>query len=1041
MQTVQSLDPTLFQENRLPARALFAQQSAVKEVCLDGTWHFSYYDSPREATTLFLKKKHIAEMQSIEVPSHFPLQGYGVPQYTNTVYPWDGLDAIRPPQIPEQNPTGCYAKLIPINTEEMQKDIILRFDGVDSALYLYVNGEFVGYKEDSFSPGEFLITPYLQTGENLISVMVLRYCTGSWLEDQDFWRMGGIFRSVKLLFCEKTRITDVFVRPKLTNDGCTEAEVSFEVKTSYKKDYTYHLTIEGKEQTVQRIDSKEETKEKDTYTDTKKDADTTTITIPFENPKLWSAEVPNLYQYTLALKENGTTVDSVSDHFGFRKIEIKDRTIYLNGKRLILRGVNRHEFDPYKGRVIDEALIEKDILLMKRNNINALRTSHYPNHPYVYELCDKLGLYLMDEINLETHGTWMVAGQPEKKSYTIPDDKIEWRDAVLDRAISMTGRDKNHPSILFYSCGNESYGGSVIDEVASYFRSLNDNKLVHYEGIFHDRRYNNSSDVESQMYAKIEDIQAYLKTGDKPFLLCEYAHAMGNSVGNLDEYVALEDEGEAYCGGFIWDFVDQSLILDGKEMAGLGFSGPTDGYFCINGLVDGLRTPSAKLEQVAYSYSPIAIHIQSGFEEDNSKKTNKLNNNDASRHIDNAIGQPTINGEDNKGLRKNKEEIVIRNKNLFTTTEQYDFFYSYTLDGIEVETGSLDVEIGPLETKAYPFPALKHEKNKEERGEYQLIVRAAQKADTPWAKKGHTIVSVGCVIENPKYSGKEHTDDSEKKERVANSPLIAGDMHTGHRQGNFSFLIHHHFGQIVAIQHKMLNLLQSPIKMEFWRAPTDNDIGVNPLLPSMDCKLASLYQVAERFRIEKDVFYTTIRCGMYPVEVSYRFVGNTVVMEIEPPAFEANIPCFGISFSIDKSYQNVSYYGNEMKESYVDRRGGNVLRQVSFNPYKDQKPYLHPQEYGNRVGVRSLTLTDNNHKGMTITANRSFECSVLPYSCHELEEATYIHDLPTTDKLHVRILEGQSGVGGDDSWGAPVHEKYRYTGPREKWVVEIEVFE
>ncbi|MGB4407842.1 MAG: glycoside hydrolase family 2 TIM barrel-domain containing protein [Sphaerochaeta sp.] len=989
MQAEQSLDPTVFQENRLPVHTLFSSHSAVREVSLNGTWHFCYYDSPQEATSLFLKQKHIAQMQSIKVPAHFPLQGYGVAQYTNTVYPWDGLDAIRPPEIPGQNPTGCYAKVYAVSREEMDKDLILRFDGVDSALYLYVNGEYVGYKEDSFSPGEFLISPYVHEGDNLISAMVLRYSTGSWLEDQDFWRMPGIFRSVNLLVCEKARITDLFVRPTLENEYKT-GKVSFEVSTSQVGDYECHITLDMQENTYKR----------------------TSITI--DNPKLWSSEEPNLYYYTLELRAHGTVLDTVTGHFGFRQVEIRGRTLYLNGKRLILRGVNRHEFDPYKGRFITEELITKDLHLMKQNNINALRTSHYPNHPYVYELCDKLGIYMMDEINLETHGTWMVAGRVEKKSYTIPDDKLQWRNAVLDRAISMTGRDKNHPAILFYSCGNESYGGAVISEVASYFRSLANNTLVHYEGIFHDRRYNNTSDVESQMYAKVESIREYLKTGDKPFLLCEYAHAMGNSVGNLDEYVALEDEGEAYCGGFIWDFVDQSLIVGGKEKAGFGFGGPTDGYFCINGLVDGLRNPSAKLQQVAYSYSPITI-----------------------------------------GIRRDTQggSIVIRNKNLFVSTEQYDFPYSYTLDGTVIETGMLDVAVGPLETRSYPIPALRHkkeqreEKQKEEeqrdveKEEYQLIVRAVQKADTPWAKKGHTIVSVGSLVEN--FDTPREVEDKEKEngKTGTNNALIAGDMHTGHRHGNFSFLINHHLGELVAIQHKMLNILQSPVKMEFWRAPTDNDIGVNPLLPYRDCKLASLYQMAEGFHLEGDVFHTTIRCGAYQVKVSYRFVNNKVIMEIEAPKFSSDIPCFGISFSLDKSYQKVSYYGNEMRESYCDRKGGNVLGRVSFNPYEDQKPYLHPQEYGNRFDVRSLTLTDSKNKGMTIRSNRSFECSVLPYSCHELEEATYIHDLPDTDKLHVRILEGQSGVGGDDSWGAPVHEKYRYRGPKEKWVVEIEMFE
>jgi beta-galactosidase len=978
MQCKQSLDPTVFQENRLPAHALFAKSEAVKEISLDGVWNFSYFETPEEATSDFLDIALLNNMQSIEVPSHFALQGYGVAQYTNTVYPWDGLHAIRPPAIPDLNPTGCYAKIIPFSREDLEKDIIIRFDGVDSALYLYVNGTYVGYKEDSFSPGEYFISPFLREGENVISVMVLRFSTGSWLEDQDFWRIPGIFRSVRLLICERIRIVDVFVRPSLSDDYRT-GEVSFDVTPSQKGKYEYQILINRQEYHGLKISLK--------------------------NPLLWSAEAPNLYQYTVVLKQDDCVLDSITGHFGFRKIEIRGKTVYLNGKRLILRGVNRHEFDPYKGRAIDEALIKKDLFLMKQHNINALRTSHYPNHPYVYDLCDQLGIYVMDEINLETHGTWMVAGKAEKKPYTLPDDKQEWREAVLDRARSMVMRDKNHPSILFYSCGNESFGGPIIDEVAAYFKSLSDNRLVHYEGIFHDRRYDLSSDVESRMYAKVPEIREYFKYGEKPFLLCEYAHAMGNSVGNLDEYVALEDESDMYTGGFIWDFVDQSLIQDGKELCGLGFSSPTDGYFCINGLVDGQRNISAKLQQVAYSYSPVTI----------------------------AFVKDIVNRE------KQAQEIKIRNKNLFITTDGYEFFYSYTVDGFEMETGSLDVALGPLEAKVYsipPFgtlgsPAVKDRCSLD--GELQLIVRVAQKHDTPWAKEGHTIVSTGKVI-----GYVEHERPSQSREAAT---LIEGDMHTGHRYGNFTFLIHHHFGELVAIQHKMLNMLQSAVKLEFWRAPTDNDIGVNPLLPYMDCKLASLYQVAEHFHIENNVFTAQIRCGSFQVKVSYWFSDNKVIMNIDPPKFPGPVPCFGISFAIDKRYQNVSYYGNEMMESYQDRKGGNVLRSVDFNPYLDQKSYLHPQEYGNRIDVRSLTLADNDNKGITIRSNRRFECSVLPYSCHELEDATYIHELPKTEKLHVRVLEGQSGVGGDDSWGAPVHEAYQYYGPKSTWEVEIEVFE
>ena len=953
----QSLDPIIFEENRLSAHALFSSQMSVTEHSLNGPWRIRYFNSPNEATTEFLEIKKIESMDSIIVPSHLPLQGFGTPQYTNTIYPWDGLSEIRPPSIPEENPTGCYAKIVNISREVLEKDLIIRFDGVDSAYYLYVNGKYVGYKEDSFSSGEFLITPFVHEGENLISVMNLRYSTGSWLEDQDFWRLPGIFRSVSLLVCEKKRITDVFIRPTL-NEDFSIGSVDIQITTSFIGNYTTHITVED---TI--------------YSDT---------SFSIENPRLWSAEVPHLYDYTIELKEDGKLIDKISGHFGFRNIEIKGSTIFLNGKRLILRGVNRHEADPLNGRAISKELIEKDILLMKQNNINALRTSHYPNHPYVYELCDKLGIYMMDEINLETHGTWMVAGKGERKPYTLPDDKQEWRAAVLDRAISMTMRDKNHPCILFYSCGNESFGGSVIHDVASYFRSLKDNKLVHYEGVFFDRRYNDTSDVESRMYAKVEDVKEYLKTGDKPFLLCEYAHAMGCSVGNLDEYVELEDVSTSYCGGFIWDFVDQTLIIDGKEKGGLGLSYPTDGYFCINGIVDGHRNPSAKLEQVKYSYRPVDIKIDEDY-------------------------------------------ITIINKNLFTSTDQYICSYHYTIDGYEVEQGILDHSVPPLSKQKVPIPLLQSPSQ----GEIQLIVHVTLKNNQSWAKKGHSIVRIGKILKKKEqYIQKEALGD-----------LVKGDMHTGYRIGNFSFLIHHYFGHIVAIQHNSKNILRSPIKVEFWRAPTDNDIGINPLFSYMNCKTASLYQLATYIETKDNCINTTVQCGSYNVPIKYYFYENKVIIEIDGPNFESYIPNFGISFSLDNSFRQVSYYGNEMMESYQDRKGGNVLRRVSFDPYLDQKPYLHPQEYGNRIDVRELSLSNDKGQTMNITANRPFECSVLPYSSHELEHATYVEDLPTTEHLHVRILEGQSGIGGDDSWGAPIHEKYHYKGPTEKWIVEIEMCE
>ena len=531
-------NPQIFEQNRLEAHSDHICYGAEHELLigksslrysLDGLWKFSYAKNNSLSVKGFEKADFDCKSwDEIHVPAHIQMEGYDVPQYANVQYPWDGKEELIPGQIPEQfNPVASYVKYFTLPEHMKGHKVCISFEGVESGFAVWLNGSYVGYSEDTFDASDFDLTPYLLDGENKLSVRVWKWTSSSWCEDQDFYRFSGIFRSVVLYMIPEAHVWDLSVIP-VVSKNLEEAEVELKLRTSGKGQIKAVL-MDG---------------QKKLFSGEAGCEDETQIQFHVEHPKLWSAEEPVLYELQITiLDEAGEICEVISQNVGFRRFEMDDGIMKLNGKRIVFKGVNRHEFSSLTGRVPNKEEVIRDIVTMKQNNINAIRTSHYPDDSLLYELCDRYGLYMIAENNLESHGSWdaYLRGRADE-SYIVPNDHDEWMDMMLDRVNSCYQRDKNHPAILIWSCGNESYGGKVIYEMSQLFHKLDAHRLVHYEGVFHDRRYNATSDMESQMYPSVDSIKEFLaKNTEKPFICCEYTHAMGNSCGAMQKYTDLTD--------------------------------------------------------------------------------------------------------------------------------------------------------------------------------------------------------------------------------------------------------------------------------------------------------------------------------------------------------------------------------------------------------------------------------------------------------------------------------------------------------------------
>lgn len=935
-------DPRSFRIGLMDARSIFrAEGRYTEDADLSGKWSFLYFERPEDVPEGFESLPLSSFKDEITVPGEIQLSGYGSPHYVNTQYPWDGHEKLTAPEIPKlYNPVGLYAREVEIRDA---RKAILAFYGVETAFDLFINGKFAGYAEDSFTRSEFDITPFVKEGKNLIVVRVFRFSSASWLEDQDYWRFSGIFRPVVLTIKKRDEyIVDIDSRSTLSDDF-KSGELHVKVKTTAAR---IAVKFNGEKKERESADGE------------------ASFSFSIENPPLWSAEKPDLMPFEVtALASDGEEIEKAVLETGFRRIEIKDAVIYLNGRRIIFHGVNRHEWNRERGRVLSHDEMLQDVLIMKRNNINAVRTSHYPNDPYFYALCDRYGLYMIAETNLETHGTWQRMGKVSIDERTVPSDRADYRSAVLDREKNNYESFKNHVSILIWSLGNESAGGSVLRDAALYFRSVDPTRLVHYEGVFHDRRYSDeTSDMESQMYTPAAKVEEFLeKDSSKPFIMCEYSHSMGNSNGDIMSYVRLARRNRHFQLGFIWDFIDQSIFQNGKILYGGDFSDrPSDFSFCANGIVFSDRRESAKLQEVRYAYQDFHAEFE-------------------------------------------KDKITIHNDSLATDLSELEIRLSYMEDGIEKSSASLPLSLPPKErvTISNPFSPDKCKC-------YAELITFALKEDKPWANKGF-IVAHSQIYSNARMEHHEKTVE-----------VIEGDVNYGFKTGGVSALVDRTKGHLISFRKGEKELLKTIPYISTWRAPTENDKGWNMPYELAPWATAGRYAKKESVTLEKNevVSLFSLASAMGSVEIRYSMdESGRIKIRMTYHGEGGMIPEFGLALITGEENDSVSYLGLGPEENTRDRKEGSLYGLHCYRASESIEPYITGQESGMRCAVKRAKIG-----ALSIEAEDEFILCATEYTSWEIESASHIGELPPRRGTVVKILKDQMGVGGDDSWGSRPHE-------------------
>lgn len=979
-------DPRIFQENRLTAHSdhefydsenyEYGAKSSFK-YSLNGMWKFAYaknYDTCDKS--FFEESRDCKGWDDIRVPAHIQMEGYDKIQYVNTQYPWDGHEDIEPGEIPTlDNPVGNYVKYFTLPDFMENGPVFISFQGVESGFALWLNGEYVGYSEDSFTPSEFNLTPFIKKGENKLAVQVFKWTAGSWCEDQDFFRFSGIFREVYLYTIPKTHIRDIRIQT-LLDDEYKDATLVIDMDVIGNGQI--QMTLADDEQEIlNKITIKEGMNHMEMHV---------------REPELWSAENPFLYGLKLdVFSETGRLSEVVLEKVGFRRFELIDNIMHINGKRIVFKGVNRHEFSSLKGRALDENDILKDIITIKQNNINAIRTSHYPNQTVFYRLCDVFGLYVIDETNLETHGTWQIPiliTKQKGNEYAVPGDRPEYTDNVIDRAKSMFERDKNHPCILIWSLGNESYGGTNMKKMHDKFHEWDDTRIVHYEGVYNDRRVDGTSDVESTMYAPVREIKEFLATHrDKPYINCEYMHAMGNSCGAMFKYTELAYKEPLFQGGFIWDYIDQAITT--QDRYGVEFEGyggdfddrPNDGSFSGDGICYSRdRDPSPKMQEVKYDYQNIMITIADGV-------------------------------------------AYIENRNLFTNTNEYDAVLTVERTGELLASEIFSIDCEPLASVDYD---LKLELPKDD--EYVVTLSFVLKEDTLWAETGHEVAygqaAVGkfAVIRGPK----QHLT------------VTKGFHNMGVRGDEFEVLFTWQKG-LISYKYHGKELLKRTVMPNFWRAMTENDIANQLPFRAGQWKLASKYistslmgenvnevPVVEESSDHVAITYTyhmatkpASQCKVKYVVNADGMVDTTLILDKSSEVGE--LPELSMAFALDADLENMEWYGKGPEETYNDRAHAKI-GVYECKVEENMSKYLVPQECGNKQEVRYAKLTDERGNGIIFVTN-GLGVSALPYTPHEIDEALHHTELPLAHFTHVRIGH-QMGIAGDDTWGSKTHPEF-----------------
>lgn len=1000
-------NPEIFEQNRLAAHSdHVCYKNELEKIKgksslrydMNGLWKFAYAKNQSLAPCGFEAADYDCKgWDEIRVPAHIQMEGYDVPIYTNTTYPWEADESIKPGEVPEIfNPVASYVKYFTIPENMKNKRVCISFQGVESGFALWLNGHYVGYSEDTFDPSDFELTDYIVEGENKLAVRVWKWTSSSWCEDQDFYRFSGIFRDVFLYAVPCAHVEDLSVVPTL-NDTFDEGTLSVSIKADGDGIASVKLYELG-DLSVEKYDRAKLLLEE--FDIELRDKEICEGSCNVKNPLLWSAEKPNLYEVKIIVKDtHGNEIEFISQLAGFRRFEMVDGLMKLNGKRIVFKGVNRHEFSSIIGRVPNRDEVIKDIVTMKKNNINAIRTSHYPDDSMLYELCDIYGIYMIAENNLESHGTWEAYNKGYVDlDFVVPKDKPQWREMMLDRANSCYQRDKNHPAILIWSCGNESFGGKTIYEMSQLFRQLDKHRLVHYEGVFNDRSYNDTSNMESQMYTPVAGIEKFLaEHPEKPFICCEYTHAMGNSCGAMHKYTELSDREPRYQGGFIWDYIDQSIYK--KDRYGkwfLTYGGdfgdrPTDGDFSGNGICyGGEREASPKMQEVKFNYQNISVDFDSDY------------------------------------------IFTVTNKNLFVNTSVFDAFAILLADGDEVYRTKLQISVPPMDRASYEVPVTLKNSMIDVEKEYCIVVSFVLKENTIWEKAGYEIAFGQHMIKKPVS---EYSCDKSVELVVGNGNILV-------RGENFKALFSRMNLGMVSYVYGGIEMLPNTIPLpNFWRTPTNNDSGNMMPQRYAQWKIASMYVTTrqnQRFadtspRVEKNdnniaITYTYFMptTPQSSCEVTYRVFGDGTIettLSYDPVKELGDMPEFGMMFKLDADYDTVKWYGLGPQETYEDRQHGGKYGVYENKVADNVAEYLVPQESGNKCRVRYAKVMDKKGRGMLFFGDE-LSFSALPYTPHELENAAHHFELPPVHYTVVRVAKKQMGVGGDDSWGSHTHPEY-----------------
>ena len=966
---------------------------------LNGQWKFHIVNQPSHRPRNFFKTDYDdSDWDNIDVPSNWELQGFGYPIYTNIKYPHDKT----PPKIQSHyNPVGSYRTSFTVNKEMLDSDVYLHFGAVSSAMNIWVNGEKVGYSEGSKTPAEFLINKYIKEGENLLAVEVFKWSDASYLEDQDFWRLSGITRDVFLLARNKDHIVDFTVHAGLTDNYSTGTfNLDVAIKNTNKKKLSLNITLS--DATGNNIIDVEENLR------SQGNKSFFTFSEQVKAVQAWSAEKPNLYQLIIQLKdETGEILESIGNQVGFRSVEIKDGQVLINGRYVYFKGVNLHEHHDRTGHYIDEATMIKDIKVMKLHNINAVRTSHYPQPERFYELCNQYGLYVIDEANIESHGM----GAEHQGSFDTIQHvayRTEWKAAHIDRIKSMVERDKNHPSVIIWSMGNECGNGPVFYEGYDWIKQRDPSRFV----LFEQAGLNSNTDIVAPMYARIEQLEAYAKKHhDRPFILCEYAHAMGNSVGNFKEYWDMIKKYPVLQGGFIWDWVDQGLVkTSDKGIDYWAYGGdfgpsdvPSDGNFCLNGLVDPDRTPKPSLKEVKKVHQFIDMEL-----------------------IDN--------------------KIEVTNNYHFTNLNEFKFEWKILVDGVEKASGK--------------FPAIDLKAGKK--------VQIGIPDHTAFELEGELIFEIGAF--NLKGQGLVPEDHQVAWEQFilnsaqlyslneSNEKVILSKSETAITVSNKVIKVV--FDKSSGIINELIINNENIVHQgkgftpNFWRAPIDNDFGNDMHKRTKDWRYVTKHRQLKAISAKMDL-------GNAVVEVRYELINATkqkmadfmmrytfngdgnILVDCRLEKTDSNwaeTPRIGLNIELVRNLEQVAWYGRGPFESYWDRKTGAPIG-IYNGPVSDQYwAYLRPQENGNKTDVRWIKLIEPlTGNGLLIKGIPTVDFSVhhqIMEDFESLERTDGRHrdgdivknrhtiDVQERDLTSLNIDYRQMGVGGDNSWGARTHPEY-----------------